>query len=117
MSKTKATTAKSAARAKPSTSHGARSGPRRRKQKAWRWVVDNRMRDWGDIDFVRQVIRVNHAMHKREGERLIDTLFHEELHRLFPRLGERAICLMTKALLPTLSHKYKAQLYARIRMR
>jgi hypothetical protein len=90
----------------------SKSGPH-----AWRWVVDNRMRDFGEIDFGRRVIRINHAMHKREGELLIDTLFHEELHRLFPRLGEWAICLMTKSLLPTLSRRYKAGLYARIRAR
>ena len=116
MSKAKGRAARSASRAKAAGSRGGR-GIRRKKQKSWRWVIDNRMRDWGDIDFQRRVIRVNHAMHKREGERLIDTLFHEELHRLFPRLGEWAICLMTKALLPTLSRRYKAQLYARIRVR
>jgi hypothetical protein len=114
MSKAKKRTARPAARSKTA---GTRGDSRRAKEKSWRWVVDNRMRDWGDIDFERRVIRVNHAMHKREGERLIDTLFHEELHRLFPRLGEWAICLMTKALLPTLSRRYKAQLYARIRVR
>jgi len=42
------------------------------------------MRDYGDIDFERRIIRINHAMHRRDGELLIDTLFHEELHRLFP---------------------------------
>jgi hypothetical protein len=115
MSKAKSTTTRSALRAKAVGSRGGRGI--RRKKKSWRWVIDNRMRDWGDIDFQRRVIRVNHAMHKREGERLIDTLFHEELHRLFPRLGEWAVCLMTKALLPTLSRRYKAQLYARIRVR
>jgi hypothetical protein len=110
--------AKSKSRA-ASRQKAPRTGSRasRRKQKAWRWVVDNRMRDYGDIDFERRIIRVNHAMHKRNGEHLIDTLFHEELHRLFPRLGEWAICLMTKALLPTLSRRYKARLYARIRAR
>ena len=85
--------------------------------KRWRWVVDDRMRDYGDIDFERRVIRINHAMHKRERESLIDTLFHEELHRLFPNLGERAICDMTRTLLPTLSPRYRAWLYSRIRRR
>jgi hypothetical protein len=85
--------------------------------KRWRWVVDNRMRDYGDIDFERRVIRINHAMHKRERELLIDTLFHEELHRLFPNLGERAICAMTQVLLPTLSAQYRSWLYSRIRRR
>ena len=83
--------------------------------KRWRWIVDNRMRDYGDIDFERRIIRINHAMHRREGELLIDTLFHEELHRLFPYLGERAISGMTRLLLPTLSKRYRNWLYSRIR--
>jgi hypothetical protein len=88
-----------------------------RSGKSWRWVVDNRMRDYGDIDFDRRIIRINHAMHKRDREPLIDTLFHEELHRLFPYLGERAISCMTRILLPTLSPRYRAWLYSRIRQR
>lgn len=83
----------------------------------WRWVVDDRMRDYGDIDYNRRIIRINRAMHRRDGESLLDTLFHEELHRLFPYLGERAIRGMTKLLLPTLSRRYRAWLYARIRRR
>ena len=83
----------------------------------WRWVVDNRMRDYGDIDFERRIIRINRERHARDRESLIDTLFHEDLHRLFPYLGERAICGMTTALLPTLSARYRSWLYARIRRR
>ena len=85
--------------------------------KRWRWVVDNRMRDYGAIDYCRRVIRINREIHKRERESLIDTLFHEELHRLFPYLGERTICAMTRLLLPTLTKRYRAWLYARIRSR
>jgi len=83
----------------------------------WRWIVDDRMRDYGEINYSRRVIRINRAMHKRDGELLIDTLFHEELHRMFPVLGERAICAMTRLLLPTLSQRYRRWLYARIRIR
>ena len=83
----------------------------------WRWLVDDRMRDYGEINYVRRVIRINRAMHKRDGELLIDTLFHEELHRMFPLLGERAICAMTRLLLPTLSQRYRQWLYSRIRSR
>lgn len=81
----------------------------------WRWIVDNRMRDFGDIDFERRIIRINHDLHKKQGESLIDTLFHEELHRMFPTLSERAILAMTKSMLPKLSPQYRAWLYARIR--
>ena len=83
----------------------------------WRWVVDNRMRDYGDIDFERRIIRINRERHALDGESLIDTLFHEDLHRLFPYLGERTVCCMTEALLPTLSARYRSWLYARIRRR
>src|SRR5262245_23982938 len=82
--------------------------------KRWRWVVDNRMRDYGDIDYERRVIRINRVMHQGERGALIDTIFHEELHRLFPSLGESAICAMTRTLLPALSRQYRSWLYSRI---
>jgi hypothetical protein len=85
--------------------------------KRWRWVVDDRMRDYGDIDYERRIIRINRAMHARNRESLIDTLFHEELHRLLPFLGERAVCALTRLLLPTLSTRYRRWLYGRIRQR
>ena len=83
--------------------------------KRWRWIVDDNMRDYGDINFERRVIRINHAMHREHRELLIDTLFHEELHRLFPILSERAICALTRTLLPTLTTRYRSWLYSRIR--
>jgi hypothetical protein len=88
-----------------------------RRGKRWRWVVDDRMRDYGDIDYDRRTIRINRAMHTRNRESLIDTLFHEELHRLLPYLGERAVCGLTRLLLPTLSTRYRRWLYSRIRRR
>ena len=81
----------------------------------WRWIVDNRMRDYGETNFERRVVRINRELHRKDGELLIDTLFHEELHRMFPYLSERAVCGMTKLLLPTLSPRYRARLYARLR--
>ena len=42
------------------------------------------------------LVRINVAKHKREGEPLIDTLVHEELHILFPRFGEARIGAMTE---------------------
>ena len=81
----------------------------------WRWVVDNRMRNYGETNFERRIVRINKDLHRKDGELLIDTLFHEELHRMFPYLSERAVCGMTKLLLPTLSPRYRARLYARLR--
>jgi len=89
--------------------------PARADDGPWRWIVDNRMRHYGETNFERRVIRINKHLHQKNGELLIDTLFHEELHRMFPYLGERAVCAMTKLLLPTLSPRYRARLYARLR--
>ena len=32
-----------------------------RDTKGWKWVVDNRMRDYGETDYERQIVRINRA--------------------------------------------------------
>ena len=83
----------------------------------WHWVVDNKMRLYGEVDPNTFVVRINVAKHKRERGSLIDTLVHEELHIVFPRFGETMICAMTEQRLRSLSTQQKAKLYARIRRR
>jgi hypothetical protein len=83
----------------------------------WCWVIDNRMRIYGEVDPNRYVVRINVEKHRRERASLIDTLVHEELHILFPRLGEAMICAMTERRVRSMSKKEKDRLYARIRSR
>jgi hypothetical protein len=83
----------------------------------WRWVIDNKMRMFGEVDPNKIIVRINVAKHKRERASLIDTLVHEELHILFPRFGEAMICAMTERRLRSMSKQQKAKLYARIRRR
>jgi hypothetical protein len=83
----------------------------------WRWMIDNRMPMYGEVDPNRYVVRINVEKHRREGASLIDTLVHEELHILFPRFGEAAICAMTERRVRSMSKKDKNRLYARIRSR
>jgi hypothetical protein len=83
----------------------------------WRWVVDNKMRLYGEVDPNKLLVRINVAKHKRERASLIDTLVHEELHILFPRFGETMICAMTERRLRSMTKREKARLYARIRAR
>ena len=95
--------------------HNARlSGPNTAQ---WHWAVDNKMRLYGEVDPNKFLVRINVAKHKRDGASLIDTLVHEELHILFPRFGEAAICAMTDQRLRFMSKREKAKLYARIRKR
>ena len=52
--------------------------PARADDGPWRWIVDNRMRDYGETNFELRVVRINRDLHRKDGELLIDTLFHEE---------------------------------------
>lgn len=85
--------------------------------KGYRWIVYNSMRAYGEADPNKLIVRINVAKHKRNRESLIDTLVHEELNILFPRLREARICAMTERKLRRLSKRAKAKRYARVRSR
>ena len=57
---------------------------RKIKAKLWKRKVDKRMKDSGEIDDSKKVIRVN----PRKGE-LINTIIHEELHKKHPKKAEK----------------------------
>ena len=76
--------------------------------RAWQWIVDNRLRCYGEVDPNKLLVRINVAKHKREGEPLIDTLVHEELHIRFPRFGEARICALTEQKLRQISPRARS---------
>ena len=86
-----------------------------RDTKGWRWVVDDRMRDYGETDYERRIVRINCALHRKHRVSLLDTLLHEELHAQYPFLSERMVRELTAARLPYLSARDKARLYAKLR--
>ena len=86
-----------------------------RDTKGWRWVVDDRMRDYGETDYERRIVRINCALHRKHRVSLLDTLLHEEFHAQYPILSERMVCELTAARLPCLSARDKARLYAKLR--
>jgi hypothetical protein len=81
----------------------------------WKWIVDDRMRDYGETDYERRIVRINCALHRKHRVSLLDTLLHEELHVQYPFLTERMVCELTSARLPCLTARDKARLYARLR--
>jgi hypothetical protein len=85
--------------------------------KGWKWVVDDRMRDYGETDYERQIVRINRALHRKHGVSLLDTLLHEEFHVQYPFLIERMVCELTSVCLARLSARDKARLYAKLRRR
>ena len=75
------------------------------------------MRDYGETDYGRQIVRINRALHRKHGVSLLDTLLHEELHVQYPFLIERMVCELTSVCLPRLTARDKARLYAKLRRR
>ena len=53
--------------------------------------IDTKMKDYGDIDDKKKVIRVN----PRRGG-LVDTVLHEELHRQHKKWNEKKVSKMAK---------------------
>jgi hypothetical protein len=86
-----------------------------RDTEGWKWVVDDRMRDYGVTDYERRIVRINCELHRKHRVSLLDTLLHEELHVQYPFLSERMVCELTSASLPCLKARDKARLYARLR--
>lgn len=80
--------------------------------KKFKRVVDNKMRGYGDIDLKKKVIRVNKARCKtRQKGEIIDTIVHEELHRLHPKKGEREIEKLTTKKVKSMNTIVKHRLY------
>ena len=86
-----------------------------RDTEGWKWVVDDKMRDYGETDYERRIVRINCELHRKHRVSLLDTLLHEELHVQYPFLSERMVCELTSACLPCLTVRDKARLYARLR--
>lgn len=84
------------------------------KRKKWKRLVDNRMRDYGDTDIDKRVIRVNKSKkkNKKRGD-IIDTIVHEEDHAKHPRKHEKTVRRDTKRKLKRMSRETKQRLYSK----
>jgi hypothetical protein len=57
----------------------------------------------------RRLVRINCELHREHRVSLLDTLLHEGIHVQYPFLSERMVCELTKASLPCLTARDKAQ--------
>jgi len=80
----------------------------------WTRKVDNKMRWHGDIDEDKKIIRVNKSPSKNKmpGE-ILDTIVHEEMHRIHPQMHEKTIRTETKHKIKSMSQKEKNKLYSK----
>lgn len=80
--------------------------------KGYKRVIDNKMRNFGDTDFLKRVIRVNKKKSKKLGGRgeVLDTIYHEEMHAKHPKMKEKSVRVRTvreiKKLTPSQKRKY-----------
>ncbi len=91
--------------------------PKKRVKKKKKRIVDNKMQGFGDFDPNTGQIRINKKRSKSpEGRKkggVIDSIKHEENHRIHPRMGERAIIKKTKRDVKKMSRYQKAVIYSR----
>ena len=106
---------KTKAQAGRSIGYRMESEPSKR-SKDFKRKVDNKARGvYGDTDLKKKIIRINKKAHKKTGEKIIDTIRHEENHRLHPKMHEKNIRKKTKADLTKMSKKEKQKHYSRFK--
>ena len=76
--------------------------------------VDNTMKGFGETDFKKKVIRINKSKkkNKRKGE-ILDTIVHEEQHRIHPEMKEKNVQKRTKKLVKKMGDKTKVKMYSK----
>ncbi len=81
--------------------------------KEYKRVVNNKMKCFGKTDTSKKLISLNKAKCKKDGSKgeMIDTIFHEELHRIHPKAKEKTIIKMTEKKTKRASKEEKNRLY------
>ena len=79
-----------------------------KKSKKWKRVTDNKMRWYGDTDENKKIIRINKSKKKntKPGD-IIDTIVHEEMHKIHPKMSEKLVRKKTKISVTKLNKKKK----------
>lgn len=89
---------------------------------------DNSLRGaYGETDFDKKTIRINKKKHKatnkntkritpnKDGsENLLNTILHEAMHVKHPKLGERAVEKLARAMKTRMSPTQKQRLYSKV---
>jgi len=89
--------------------------PKKKTKKLFRFKKSSKMRSDGDIDFDKKIIRINETRSKKHKGGIIDTIVHEDMHRLHPRMSEKNIRKKTTARIKRMSIKMKARLRSKVR--
>ena len=96
--------------------------------KGWKIRKDNKLRGaFGEADFNKRVIRINkkkhrknanvkHMVRNRDGsENLAVTIQHEINHVRHPKMGERSVEKLARAMVSKMGPKQKQHLYSKVK--
>jgi len=84
-------------------------------RKQYKRSVDNRMRDYGSIDWDKKAIKINKTMSRTIPGGVLDTIVHEETHRRRPQLSEKAVKKQTTRTIERMPASTKSRHYRRYR--
>ena len=84
---------------------------KKRKNKKYKRIVDNKLRYQGETDINRKIIKINKKASKKKST-VIDTIAHEELHAKHPKMTEKRVRIETKNKLKRMSENKKHKLYS-----
>lgn len=78
-------------------------------------MVDNKMKVYGETDLAKKTIKINKRKAKKSGNtgELLDSIVHEHTHARHPKMNEKTVQKVTRAILPTLSKRQKKKYYAK----
>lgn len=80
----------------------------------YKYKTDNKMRDSADIDYDKRIIRVNKKKSRNEKGGILDSIVHEEMHRLHPQMHEKTVRKKTTAKIKKMGKKQKSRLYSKL---
>jgi predicted SprT family Zn-dependent metalloprotease len=79
--------------------------------KKWKREVNNKLKGvYGVTDFQKREIQINKKLHKKDGESMIDTIVHEEMHMKHPRMKEKTVRKLTPKKVKKMSKKAKSNI-------
>lgn len=89
----------------------------------WKFKKDNKLRGaFGETDFEKKTVRINKKMHKtarktgkydvpKKDSTLLNTIVHEKLHTQHPKMTEKSVRKLARAMAGRMTPKQKAKHY------
>ncbi len=98
------------------------------RKKRWQFKTDNKLRGaFGETDYDKKIVRINKRRHAKNqpvrhltknkdgSENMLVTALHEINHVKHPKMGERGVEKLARAMKSRMSKKQKNRIYSKFR--